>query len=152
MRFKLWLTAILAVGLFITGCESKKDVSPKSFFTFKIGDSIYQSSSTEASLGVDKETGKPILTIDGVTNNFRQHMDLQIIFADSAVAGKYTTDIFVTLSDINTGTVSYYNVGTGVTINLTSINSKHAEGTFFGNLTSGEIEKPLTDGTFQVNY
>ncbi|MFB6455655.1 hypothetical protein ACE38W_10325 [Chitinophaga sp. Hz27] len=152
MRFKLWLAAILAVGLFITGCDTKKDVTPKSYFTFRIGDSIYQSSSTEGSLGVDKETGRPTLIIDGVTNNFKQHMDLQILFPDTAIAGKYTTDIFITLSDINTGTVSYYNVSTGVTVNLTSINSKHAEGTFFGTLTSGEIEKPLTDGTFQVNY
>ncbi|MBV8255031.1 MAG: hypothetical protein JO154_20690 [Chitinophaga sp.] len=152
MRFTLWLVAMIAIVTVFVGCQPSKDGMPASYFSFRLGDTTYTSSSTETTLALDTAEKKMALTINGITNNFNQHMSLTLFFPDSAKAGQYNTDVFLILSDVKANKVMYYCMGTGIKINLSSINSKHAEGTFSGTLTSGEIEKPLTDGTFKVNY
>ncbi|WP_143304448.1 hypothetical protein [Chitinophaga vietnamensis] len=153
MRLKLWVVALVAAaGAFFTGCDSKKELTPKNYYSFKLDTTVYRSNATEAAISKDSVTGRQQLVVDGVTNNFLQHMELTIVFPDSVKAGKYTTGVLLTLMDIQEKQTGYYSKDQAITVNLTSINSKYAEGTFSGTLTNGEIEKPLTDGTFKVTF
>ncbi|NLU93854.1 hypothetical protein [Chitinophaga sp. Ak27] len=149
MRIKLLLAATIAiVGLGLSACNKKTDLAPSSIFTFKLDTISYHSNSTEGYLTDTIEAGKKTLVVDGVTNNFGYHMELMVTFPDSIRVGSYEAGAEMTLMDIQQKAVGY--VSKTIKINITSINSKHAEGNFSGVLTNGDIEKPLTDGTFKV--
>jgi len=75
-------------------------------------------------------------------------MELMITFPDSLKAGTYIEDVEMSLMNIQEKEPGY--LSKNIKVIITSINSKHAEGTFSGVLISGETEKPLTDGTFKV--
>ncbi|MBS0026232.1 hypothetical protein ACTJJ0_07655 [Chitinophaga sp. 22321] len=149
MRMKLFfITLALALGAGWSACDSKKeDVKPSSSFTFKLDKDVYQSNATEAYVTDTIYKGVKTLVVDGVTNNFGYHMELMISFPDSPRVGTFT-DTEMSLMSIQQKGTGY--VGKNIKVNITSINSKHAEGTFSGVLTNGDIEKPLTDGTFKV--
>ncbi|SEW20439.1 hypothetical protein [Chitinophaga arvensicola] len=149
MRMKLLMVAfIAALGTMLCSCDKKNDTKPTSSFSFKLDGVQYQSNSTEAYVTDTVYAHKKTLVIDGVTNNFGHHMEMMITFPDSIKAGTYQEDVEMSLMDIQQKEPGYLNKTVKVTI--TSINSKHAEGTFSGVLISGETEKPLTDGTFKV--
>lgn len=149
MRMKLLFVAIIAaLGLGLSACDSKKeDVKPGSSFFFKLDKDSYQSNSTEAYITDTVYTGMKTLVVDGVTNNFGHHMELMITFPDSPKVGTFS-DVEMSLMSIQHKETGY--TGKNIKVNITSINSKHAEGTFSGVLSDGDIEKPLTDGTFKV--
>jgi hypothetical protein len=150
MRMKLLLVAIIAaLGVGMTACSSKKDdAKPNSSFSFKLDKDTYQSNATEAYITDTVYTGKKTLVIDGVTNNFGYHMELMITFPkDSLTTGSFE-GVEMSLMQIQQKEMGY--TGQNIKVNITSINSKHAEGTFSGVLSNGDIEKPLTDGTFKV--
>lgn len=150
MRMKLLLVAIIAVlGVGLSACSSKKDdARPASSFFFKLDKDTYQSNSTEAYVTDTIYAGKKTLVVDGVTNNFGYHMELMITFPkDSLTTGSFE-GVEMSLMQIQQKEMGY--TGRNIKVNITSINSKHAEGTFSGILSNGDIEKPLTDGTFKV--
>jgi hypothetical protein len=149
MRMKLLMVAVIAaLGTILCSCDKKTGTTPASSFYFKMDGVKYQSNATEAYLTDTVYAGKKTLVIDGVTNNFGHHMELMITFPDSLKAGTYIEDVEMSLMNIQGKEPGYLSKNIKVTI--TSINSKHAEGTFSGVLISGETEKPLTDGTFKV--
>ena len=92
-----------------------------------------------------------VLIIDGLTNSFKQHMQLMVISPDDSLnVGTYGGSVVTLMPVQDTATQGY--IGDQIEVQITSINSKRAEGTFSGTLSkSGETEKPLTDGTFKVN-
>ena len=141
------LSALLIV--LISACNSKKeDITVNSIFSFKLDGVLYQSSATTGYLTDTLFAGKHTLIVDGVTNNFRNHMELMITFPDSVKMGTYENMIEMAVMDIQQKETGY--VEKQVTVQITNINSKYAEGTFSGVLINGEVEKPLTDGTFKV--
>lgn len=152
MRSRLLVMAVTAaIGAGLTSCDKKnKEITPESYFNFKVGDVTYKSNSTQGYITDTVIAGKKTLIIDGVTNNFSKHMELMITFPDAVSAGEYSAGAGMSLMDIQQKEDGY--ISKVITIKLESINSKQAEGTFSGTLTSGEIEKPLTDGTFKVNF
>lgn len=150
MRMKLLLVAIIAVlGVGLSACNSKKDdARPASSFFFKLDKDTYQSNSTEAYVTDTVYAGRKTLVVDGVTNNFGYHMELMITFPkDSLTTGSFE-GVEMSLMQIQQKEMGY--TGRNIKVNITSINSKHAEGTFSGVLSNGDTEKPLTDGTFKV--
>lgn len=150
MPFKKFaIVAIALLTIVISACNNSKDkVTVNSTFSFKIDNVTYQSSSTSAYLTDTLYAGKKTLIIDGVTNNFKNHMELMVTFPDAISTGSYTQMVEMSLMDVEKKTTGY--VEKLVTVKITSINSKYAEGTFSGVVINGEIEKPLTDGTFKV--
>jgi hypothetical protein len=151
MRMKLLLVAVIAaLGVGLSACDSKKnDTKPSSSFSFKLDKDTYQSNSTEAYVTDTVYAGKKTLVIDGVTNNFGYHMELMITFPkDSLTTGLFQQDVEMSLMQIQQKESGY--TAKNIQVNITSINSKHAEGTFSGVLSNGDIEKPLTDGAFKV--
>lgn len=153
MRLKIFVWAVIAIltGAGLAGCSKKKDVTPEGYFTFKAGDAAYRSNSTQGLISDTVVAGKKTLIIDGVTNNFGKHMELMITFPDGLKTGQYDENAAVmTLMDIQQKETGF--ITKTISIKLESINSKQAEGTFSGTLISGEIEKPLTDGTFKVYF
>ncbi|TWF45049.1 hypothetical protein FHW36_101975 [Chitinophaga polysaccharea] len=148
MRIKLLLAAIIAIGMGLSACSKKNDLAPAGTFAFKLDTISYHSNSTEGYITDTIAAGKKTLVIDGVTNNFGYHMELMITFPDSIRVGSYEAGAEMSLMDIQQKAVGY--VSKAIKINITSINSKHAEGNFSGVLTNGDTEKPLTDGTFKV--
>ncbi|HVI47284.1 MAG TPA: hypothetical protein VM802_20570 [Chitinophaga sp.] len=151
MRLNLLMVAVVALlGAVLAGCDSKKnELIPAPYFSFKVGSETYRSNATTAYITDTVVAGKKTLVIDGVTNNFVKHLELMITFPDSVRNGEFREGVEVSLMDVQQKTDGY--IGKSITVKLESINSKHAEGTFSGTLTSGEIEKPLTDGTFKVD-
>lgn len=148
MRMKLLMVAfIAALGTMLCSCDKKNETKPSSSFSFKLDGVQYQSNSTEGYVTDTIYAGQKTLVVDGVTNNFGHHMELMITFPDSIKAGTYN-DVEMSLMSIQQKEEGY--LSKNVKVIITSINSKHAEGTFSGVLISGEIEKPLTDGTFKV--
>ncbi len=153
MRLKVFVWAVIAivVGAGLTSCSKKKEATPDGHFAFKLGDITYQSNSTQGYMTDTVIAGKRTLIIDGVTNNFGKHMELMITFPGNVQPGTYDEQAGVmTLMDIQQKESGY--ISKTLSIKLESINSKQAEGTLSGTLTSGEIEKPLTDGTFKVYF
>lgn len=141
------LSALLVV--LISACNSKKEnITVNSVFSFKLDGTLYQSSATTGYLTDTLFAGKHTLIVEGVTNNFKNHMELMITFPDSVKVGTYENMIEMAVMDIQQKETGY--VEKQVTVQITNINSKYAEGTFSGVLINGEIEKPLTDGTFKV--
>jgi hypothetical protein len=141
------LSALLVV--LISACNSKKEnITINSVFSFKLDGTLYQSSATTGYLTDTLFAGKHTLIVEGVTNNFKNHMELMITFPDSVKVGTYENMIEMAVMDIQQKETGY--VEKQVTVQITNINSKYAEGTFSGVLINGEIEKPLTDGTFKV--
>lgn len=148
MRMKLLMVAFMAaLGTMLCSCDKKNETKPSSSFSFKLDGVAYQSNATEGYVTDTIYTGHKTLVVDGVTNNFGHHMELMITFPDSIKAGTYD-DVEMSLMSIQQKEEGY--LSKNVKVIITSINSKHAEGTFSGVLISGEIEKPLTDGTFKV--
>lgn len=93
-------------------------------------------------------SGQIILQVDGVMNNFAQHMGLTLTFSDKGVqTGTFTTATFTLMTTTGQGGYS----SKELKVNITNINNKYAEGTFSGILSDGDIDKQLTDGTFKVN-
>ncbi|NSL89057.1 hypothetical protein [Chitinophaga solisilvae] len=151
MRLRHVVLAVIAVLTGLTACNKKdKEVTPEGYFSFKLDNVEYKSNSTQGYITDTIIKGKKTLIVDGVTNNFGKHMELLVTFPDGVKAGQYAENIEMSLMDIQQKEPGYF--GRAVTVKISSINSKDAEGTFSGTLTSGEIEKPLTDGTFKVNF
>ncbi|RFS22507.1 hypothetical protein DVR12_11940 [Chitinophaga silvatica] len=150
MQFKKLTLALSAILLVIfSACSSNKDkVNAISIFSFKIDNVLYQSNATTAFITDTLYAGKKTLIIDGLTNNFRNHMELMITFPDTIGTGTFENMVEMAVMNIEPKENGY--VDKTVTVNITSINNRHAEGTFSGVLINGEIEKPLTDGTFKV--
>ncbi|MFY0252724.1 hypothetical protein ACDQ55_02100 [Chitinophaga sp. 30R24] len=147
MRIKLLLVAIIA-AMGLGACNAtKNDVKTISTFSFKLDTVTYHANATEAYITDTVYTGQKTLVLDGVTNNFNYHMELMITFPDSIRTGTFE-DAEMSLMSIQQKEPGY--VGKHLKVNITGINSKYAEGTFSGIVTNGEIEKPLTDGTFKV--
>lgn len=148
MRITLLLVAIITV-LGFSACNPKKeDVKPNGSFSFKLDKDTYQSNATEAYVTDTVYAGKKTLVVDGVTNNFGYHMELMITFPkDSLTTGAFD-GVEMSLMQIQQKAMGY--TSQNIKVNITSINSKHAEGTFSGVLSNGDTEKPLTDGTFKV--
>ncbi|MBO9729154.1 MAG: hypothetical protein J7623_11010 [Chitinophaga sp.] len=148
MRITLLLVAMITV-LGFSACNSKKEeVKPESSFYFKLDKDTYQSNATEAYVTDTVYTGKKTLVVDGVTNNFGYHMELMITFTKDSLATGTFNGAEMSLMQIQQKELGY--TSQNIKVNITSINSKHAEGTFSGVLSNGDIEKPLTDGTFKV--
>ncbi|MCW3462769.1 hypothetical protein [Chitinophaga nivalis] len=142
------MVAIAGVGL--VGCNNKKDEpKPDTYISFKLGNDKYISNETQAYMSDTVIARKKTLVIDGVTNNFKHHMELMVTFPEAPAAGTFDKNIEMSLMHIEKLEPGY--TGSNIQVKITSINSKYAEGTFSGKLTSGETEKPLTDGTFKVN-
>ncbi|MGF6845800.1 hypothetical protein QFZ51_001035 [Chitinophaga sp. W3I9] len=149
MRMKFLMVAVIAaLGTVLCSCDKKNETTPVSSFSFKMDGVQYQSNATEAYLTDTVYAGKKTLVVDGVTNNFGHHMELMITFPDSLKAGTYIEDVEMSLMNIQEKEPGY--LSKNIKVIITSINSKHAEGTFSGVLISGETEKPLTDGAFKV--
>ena len=146
MRMKLlWIAVIIGLG----ACDSKEnEVAPVSTFSFKLDTIAFHSNATEAFVTDTLYPGKKTLIIDGVTNNFEHHMELMITFPDSIHTGSYENLVEMSLMNIEQKAVGY--VSRRIKVNITGINSKHAEGTFSGVLINDDTEKQLTDGTFKV--
>jgi hypothetical protein len=150
MRMKLLMVAVIAaLGIGLTSCNKKDDVKLAGSFSFKVDNISYNSNATSAYLTDTVVTGKKTLVVEGVTNNFTHHLQLMVTFPDTVKAGLY--DQLINISLMNVQQKENGLVNKNIKINITSINSKYAEGTFSGQLTDGEIEKPLTDGTFKVD-
>ncbi|CAL1521444.1 hypothetical protein [Chitinophaga sp. MM2321] len=152
MRLKLFVTAVIAAAATaLTGCDPKKnDISPISTFSFKVDTLLFRSNATQAYFTDTISAHRKTMVIDGVTNNFGHHLELMITFPDSIHTGQYTTGVELSLMKIQQDGIGY--IGKTITVKIESINSKQAEGTFSGTLISGDMEKPLTDGTFKVNF
>ncbi|MBC9911320.1 hypothetical protein [Chitinophaga varians] len=153
MRLKIFVWAVVAIitGAGLAGCSKKNETTPQGTFSFRVGDVTYHSNSTQGYISDTVIAGKKTLIIDGVTNNFTKHMELMITFPNGLQAGQYDQSAGeMTLMDIQQKEDGY--ITKAISIKLESINSKQAEGTFSGTLISGEIEKPLTDGTFKVYF
>lgn len=150
MRLKLIIVAIMAViGAGIAGCQQKEQEKPQSFYSMRVVDSVFRSNQTMAYLSDTIVKNHQSLVIEGVTNNFKTHMQLIVTFPNGAKPGTYTEGVEISLMDILQQKEGF--IGKTITVHITSINSAYAEGSFSGTLISGEIEKPLTDGTFKVN-
>ena len=146
MRMKLlWIAVIIGLG----SCDSKdNDIAPASTFSFKLDTVAFHSNATEAFITDTLYAGRKTLIVDGVSNNFEHHMELMITFPDSIHAGSYENLVEMSLMNIAQKEVGY--VSKSIKVNITGINSKHAEGTFSGVLINDDTEKQLTDGTFKV--
>lgn len=143
-----WAIAAMICSIVLYSCNKNNGPAPASIFSFKLGTDFYHASTPAAYLTDTIYNGKKTLVIDGVTNNFGQHMELMITFPDSVHAGIYTSGVEMSLMDIQQRQTGY--MGNNIKVIVTDINSKHAEGIFSGALINGDIEKPLTDGTFKV--
>jgi len=145
------VAAMLVVGAMIFSACDKKDTPPETVFSFTFDGKQYVSSGTSAYYSDTVITGKKTLVVDGVTNNFKEHMQLMITSPDGEMPVGTYGGAAVALMPVLDSTEAGY-IGTTIDVEITSINSKRAEGTFHGTLNkSGETEKPLTDGTFKVN-
>ena len=144
MKFRLLMPAFFACVAGLTSCE-KKETVPQDSFSFKVDGISYNANQVFTEI-IDT-AGKKALIVDGVSNNFVNHQELIVFFPDVMKTG-INTRATLTLMNIKQEGVGY--ITNTLTVNIASINSKYAEGTFTGTLTSGETEKPLTDGTFKV--
>ena len=146
------VAAIFVVAAMIFSACKKDDAQPEAVFSFTFEGKQYVSSGTSAYYSDTVITGKKTLVIDGVTNNFKEHMQLMITSPDGEMpVGTYGGSA-ASLMPVTDSTESGYIGVSSINVEITSINSKRAEGTFQGTLSkSGETEKPLTDGTFKVN-
>ncbi|MET6999675.1 hypothetical protein [Chitinophaga defluvii] len=144
MKFRWLMPAFFAGIAGLTSCE-KKETVPQDAFSFKVDGMAYNANQIFTEI-IDT-AGKKALIVDGVSNNFVNHQELIVFFPDVIKPGT-NTRASLTLMNIKQEGVGY--ITSTLTVNITSINSKYAEGTFTGTLTSGETEKPLTDGTFKV--
>lgn len=144
---------LLAAALVINACK-KDEEQPATSFSFSFNGQQYVAHDPGAYVADTMITGtslNKVLVIDGLTNSFKQHMQLMVMSPDDSLnVGTYYGSV-VSLMPVQ-DTVSEGFIGTNIEVQITSINSKRAEGTFKGTLRqSGENEKPLTDGTFKVN-
>jgi hypothetical protein len=146
------LAAILLVAAVVTNACKKDEESPAASFSFTFDGQTYVSHDTKAQITDTIVAGQKALLIDGVTNNFKRHMQLIVLSPDDSLnIGTYSGST-VTLMPVQDTIEGGWIGSNTIEVELTSINSKHAEGTFRGALIrSGEVEKPLTDGTFKVN-
>lgn len=143
-------TMLVVVAMIFSACDKKED-QPASVFSFTFDGKQYVSSGTSAFYTDTVITGKKTLVIDGVTNNFKEHMQLMITSPDGEMpVGTYGGAAAALMPVLDSTEAGY--IGTAIDVEITSINSERAEGTFHGTLIKdGETEKPLTDGTFKVN-
>ncbi|TWI91357.1 hypothetical protein [Chitinophaga japonensis] len=143
--------AMLMVATMIFSACDKDDAQPDTQFSFTFNGKEYVSHATTAFLTDTVVAGQRVLVVDGLTNNFQEHMQLMIISPDSTLTMGTYSGSTMSLMPVQDSLSAGY-LGTNMTVEITSINSTRAEGTFSGTLTeSGENEKPLTDGTFKVN-
>ena len=143
---------LMAAALVINACK-KDDAPPATSFSFTFNGQQYVAHEPSAYVADTILTGtnQKVLIIDGLTNSFKQHMQLMVISPDDSLnVGTYGGSVVTLMPVQDTATQGY--IGDQIVVQITSINSKRAEGTFKGTLIkSGEVEKPLTDGTFKVN-
>lgn len=147
------VAAILMAAALVTNACKKDEEQPASSFTFTFNGQQYVAHEPSAYVIDTVVSGTKVkwLTVDGVTNNFKQHMQLIVMSPDDSLnVGTYSGSTLSLMPVQDTSSQGY--IGTQIEVQITSINSKRAEGTFTGTLDqSGENEKPLTDGTFKVN-
>jgi hypothetical protein len=138
----------MVAAMIINSCK-KDEATPDATFSFTYDGTTYVSHATTAYISDTVVVGQKTLVIDGLTNNFKEHMQLMVISPDdSLLVGNYSGSTAVL---VPTASDEPY-IGNSIEVEITSINSKSAQGTFKGALNkSGEVEKPLTDGTFKVN-
>jgi hypothetical protein len=164
MKLKSLLGLLCLLVIVFSSCEQEEVVQASGSCTFAFDSASYSANDSRgyATDTVYKDldttfTGKA-LTIQSLTNSLNSHLSITVIFPDTLAVGTYTganyASILFTASMSNqTYFTSLPAIGASkpITIKITSINSKYAEGEFFGTLTNGEIDKPLTDGKFKVN-
>jgi hypothetical protein len=148
------LAGLLCLFLMITtviSCDIDKAVAPSGSCTFRINDTAYSANSAYAYVDTTVKD-KKLLTIEAVTGTLNRHLAINIYMKDFLHAGEFTEadSASVLFSEsLSSQGVSY--LSESISIKITSINSKYAEGTFAGILKNGETVKPLTDGIFKVN-
>lgn len=145
------VAAILMAAALVTNACKKDEEQPSSSFTFTFDGQQYVAHEPSAYVTDTIISGQKALVVDGVTNNFKRHMQLIVMSPDDSLnIGTYSGSTVTLMPVQDTVTEGY--IGTSIEVQITSINSKRAEGTFKGTLNkSGEVDKPLTDGTFKVN-
>jgi hypothetical protein len=135
-----------------TSCEKDEVAKASGTCTFQFdGKSYSANTSYGEAFDTTLAVGKKVLLIQGLTGTLNSAIALQVIFKDSLATGTYTMEesASIVFTTSVSGAEAYES--TSATIKITSINSKYAEGEFFGTLNNGETEKPLTDGKFKVN-
>jgi hypothetical protein len=152
MKPRSLLGLLCMVAIVFAACQKDKAVLASGTLTFTFDSTAYSANtSTAYKADTTSEYGKKIITIEGVTGDLAKHIAISVFFPDTLTTGTFTEANGATiLFSPSLGQVTSY-LSTTATIKITSINSKYAEGTFFGTLNNGEVEKPLTDGTFKVN-
>ena len=151
MKF-IRVAAMLIVAATVYSACSKDEATPETEFKFTYDGKTYASHATTAYITDTIIQGQKSMVIDGVTDNFHDHLQLIISSPDdSLLVGSYSGST-MTVMPVSDTTVQGSIGLNSIEVQISSINSKHAEGTFHGVLKqSGEVEKPLTDGTFKVN-
>jgi len=143
---------LMAAALVINACK-KDEEQPATSFSFSFNGQQYVAHDPSAYVmdTVIQGTKVKWLTVDGLTNSFKQHMQLIVMSPDDSLnLGTYNGSTVSLMPVQDTSSQGF--IGNQIEVKITSINSKRAEGTFTGTLSqSGENEKPLTDGTFKVN-
>lgn len=153
MKLRYLLGFLCLAVITFTACQKDKAVLASGTCTFTFGGTAYSANTTSGTVSdttIDGKKSKALL-IQGVTGTLSQLLVINIIFPDTLVTGTYTETSGATImfSPVLVADSAYLN--NQATVKITSINSKYAEGTFSGILINGDKEKPLTDGTFEVN-
>lgn len=145
------VAAMLMVAAMVTNACKKDEAEPEASFSFTFDGQQYVSHDTKAYITDTIVAGQKALVVNGITNNFKRHMELIIMSPDDTLSvGTYSGSSLALMPVQDTTSEGW--IGNSIEVEITSINSKRAEGTFRGALIkSGEVEKPLTDGTFKVN-
>lgn len=134
-----------------SSCEKDKAVLASGSCDFKFDGASYSANTTYGEVFDTTAIGKKVLLIQGLTGNLNSAIAVMVVFPDTLKTGTFTnTDHANVVFTSSISGAEAYESKT-VTIKITSINSKYAEGTFDGILNNGETEKPLTDGKFKVN-
>ncbi len=151
MKFIRVAAMLIVAAMAYSACD-KDDAAPETEFKFTYDGKQYSSHSTTAYITDTIIAGQKSIVIDGVTDNIHDHMQLLIISPDdSLLVGTYS-GATISLMPVSDTTVQGSLGQNSIEVQISSINSTRAEGTFHGTLKqNGEVEKPLTDGTFKVN-
>ncbi|SFD28381.1 hypothetical protein SAMN05518672_1011437 [Chitinophaga sp. CF118] len=147
------LFCLFVAAITVTSCEKDKAVLASGSCTFTFDGTAYSANTASGYLEDTVGIGKKALTVQAMVGNLKTFLAATIIFPDTLVTGEFTeaNNAFIMFSqDVSNSNDTSW-TSTTTTIKITSINSKYAEGTFFGNLKRGETVKPITDGKFKVN-
>jgi hypothetical protein len=146
------LLCLFAIAITVISCEKDKAVLASGSCSFSFDGTAYSANTASGYLEDTVGIGKKALTIQGMVGTLNSFLAVTIIFPDTLVVGDFTeaNHAFMLFSKNLSDTSASWESST-VTVKITSINSKYAEGTFAGILKNGSNEIPLTDGKFKVN-